>query len=554
MYIFLFILLYGVAAQTKIGPEFQVNNYTTNDQNYPSISSLNNGNFVITWNSNRQDGSGYGIYAQIFSPYILVKSKTLNQSCSKSIATSNTRTNMDTLTNDHTNTLSKSLTNSHEKMNTPMRTHTNDYTKNNINSMTKSLSISYTTLSRTSSISPKKHHINLTITLENPILSVPSKGIARTMDMTASISSVLSVNNPSMASQGNRLKTLRSIINCQQNKEIQELDWTANPTRMSIGSGIGAGYAGSIIGNIIISVGFCIIVISISYGYMKFRQIEWSSAIAWARFPAVVSFPIAFFSGSIPASIIVSITMAPPDISSIVASFGSLYIIIPSFIAIYLFLYNFRNTFKSETNNETEITLKNFFSSSTEWSGERDKIRQFGLFFDGYTDKMFWFFLVEILWVNVCGGFSSSLNNYIKCVGTAWITFSIYMIYLGLLIRFRPYNVPFELIGQTIVAIFQTLALLITAINVSSENSDKIKEVAETLATIVSGFITIISFVDLIKAIYMKICRKSEDEEIALDIELLRRDKSNDEICDRTSLPMETRSYQQVMSNPLRRF
>jgi hypothetical protein len=61
---------YGIYAQrydnigNPVGFEFQVNTYNTTDQRYPSAAMDSNGNFVITWESNGQDGSGYGIYAQ----------------------------------------------------------------------------------------------------------------------------------------------------------------------------------------------------------------------------------------------------------------------------------------------------------------------------------------------------------------------------------------------------------------------------------------------------------------------------------------------------------
>ena len=46
------------------GSEFRVNTYTAGDQTDPSITALNTGGFVVTWESAGQDGSGYGIYAQ----------------------------------------------------------------------------------------------------------------------------------------------------------------------------------------------------------------------------------------------------------------------------------------------------------------------------------------------------------------------------------------------------------------------------------------------------------------------------------------------------------
>ena len=61
---------YGIYAQrydadgVAQGSEFQVNTHTTNSQQNPTISALSNGGFVVSWHSNSQDGSGLGIYAQ----------------------------------------------------------------------------------------------------------------------------------------------------------------------------------------------------------------------------------------------------------------------------------------------------------------------------------------------------------------------------------------------------------------------------------------------------------------------------------------------------------
>ena len=46
--------------------EFQINTYSTSDQYDPEIASLSNGNSIIIWRSFNQDGSGHGIYGQIY--------------------------------------------------------------------------------------------------------------------------------------------------------------------------------------------------------------------------------------------------------------------------------------------------------------------------------------------------------------------------------------------------------------------------------------------------------------------------------------------------------
>jgi hypothetical protein len=49
------------------GGEFRVNTYTTHYQNFPRVAMDAEGDFVVAWQSNDQDGSGYGVYGQGYS-------------------------------------------------------------------------------------------------------------------------------------------------------------------------------------------------------------------------------------------------------------------------------------------------------------------------------------------------------------------------------------------------------------------------------------------------------------------------------------------------------
>ncbi len=51
----------------KIGDQFQINSYNQSDQSLPSVTSLPDNKFVVTWTSDGQDGSSTGIYAKIFT-------------------------------------------------------------------------------------------------------------------------------------------------------------------------------------------------------------------------------------------------------------------------------------------------------------------------------------------------------------------------------------------------------------------------------------------------------------------------------------------------------
>ena len=47
--------------------EFQVNTYTPDNQENPKVATDAAGDYVVVWQSNGQDGSGYGIYAQLYN-------------------------------------------------------------------------------------------------------------------------------------------------------------------------------------------------------------------------------------------------------------------------------------------------------------------------------------------------------------------------------------------------------------------------------------------------------------------------------------------------------
>lgn len=64
--------LFGIYGQTysqagmKIGNEFQINTETSDFQQDPSVAGLAGGGYVVTWHSNNQDGSSWGVYGQMF--------------------------------------------------------------------------------------------------------------------------------------------------------------------------------------------------------------------------------------------------------------------------------------------------------------------------------------------------------------------------------------------------------------------------------------------------------------------------------------------------------
>lgn len=55
------------AAGTPSSAEFQVNTFTTGNQVLPSLALDSQGDFIIAWSSQGQDGNGYGVFAQRYT-------------------------------------------------------------------------------------------------------------------------------------------------------------------------------------------------------------------------------------------------------------------------------------------------------------------------------------------------------------------------------------------------------------------------------------------------------------------------------------------------------
>jgi hypothetical protein len=54
------------AGGSPVGSNFQVNTYTTLNQSSPAVAANLSGEFVVAWSSPGQDGGGYGVFGQRF--------------------------------------------------------------------------------------------------------------------------------------------------------------------------------------------------------------------------------------------------------------------------------------------------------------------------------------------------------------------------------------------------------------------------------------------------------------------------------------------------------
>ena len=109
---------YGVYGQifnvdgAKSGSEFQINTYTTGRQQNPSIASLNDNKFVVTWQSDGQDGNNYGVYGQIFEAIIPTSSTTSSSTSSTTLSSTSSTTSSSISSSSSSSTRTSSSTSS----------------------------------------------------------------------------------------------------------------------------------------------------------------------------------------------------------------------------------------------------------------------------------------------------------------------------------------------------------------------------------------------------------------------------------------------------------
>jgi hypothetical protein len=61
------------SAGAPLGTEFRVNTFTANGQTRPAVAADPLGNFVVTWDSQLQDGLGLGVFGQRYGAILPVE-------------------------------------------------------------------------------------------------------------------------------------------------------------------------------------------------------------------------------------------------------------------------------------------------------------------------------------------------------------------------------------------------------------------------------------------------------------------------------------------------
>jgi hypothetical protein len=329
---------------------------------------------------------------------------------------------------------------------------------------------------------------------------------------TATVLAVVTLSNPGMPSQASRIAVVRALLQCSV-VGLEEPTSTANPTGLSLPATSGASedseinmHAGSILGNVLLSAAFAMpfFVAAAAHRWYHLRHDppdrhdpRWRRSLAFARLPAILSFPVSYFAGFITASTMVVAVRGDHAADDHEAACSILTIVRPSV-------------------EWAERSSRDPFDAPAAGGSETQQLRQYGLLFDAYVDRAPWFLAVEIVVTCILANLSLAVAPLYSCVVGAWLVFVVFAIYLVLLVRFRPYATPLDMALQFVVAFAQTFTVLLEALQQSEViEANSLHEVAESFATAMSLAVTLMTLAGLVSFLQRTFtrCRQTPNDD-----------------------------------------
>jgi hypothetical protein len=407
-----------------------------------------------------------------------------------------------------------------------------------------------------------RHSFSASLTLDHldelseRVYAVPATSQA--LESAAAITTVaLGVAQPSVATLAGRQNAIRSVIACSSGFDpaLQPPDRDTNPFmwKVSVGAGSDAEmvhaadlHAGTVFFGVALFVGFSTFAAGAGAAYAQILRSKcpttdptsayFRRGFAMVRFPGVTGFVYAYASGFVMQSAVM-VVLSPATSAATSATVGCVALVatvVPAVVGCWGFRRWFRHIFVASpdaADNFGVAPRKNWArawnfcfedvntwgasSSFAEATGD-DFMRQYAFLFDGLTDRAPWFLAVDTLLLGLAGGVASRLTIVIGCPAGAWLLFGVYVAYLVLLARFRPFSVRLELVGVAAVSASQSLSVLLAAVQSSyGESFERIAAAAEivsTAATMLLTFLTVVSAVSSAKAFLAQRMRKDESD------------------------------------------
>lgn len=465
----------GIAARLfspsgkSMGNEFLIGNRTAVDQEAPSVQTLPNGNFVISWQVPVEDGSGYGIYSQIFSQEttpvgnaFLVNQDTNGDQVNPKIAAmanGNFIVTWKSWEQSRWMVYGQVFGFSGTKIGSPFSIGSQSLGSQDFPLITalpnNTFIVTWENYDDQSSnqiyaqrfFSPP----GLLVPSPKPVLELPfSKDVVQTSQTVAKISSVVSLTSlsPGGVAQSSRMSSLMRVIGCQngipfepENPSIDD-----NPTRLVIGDSSLRYALGTVVGNEALFLGLSTIAAILS----SLKDAE------TIRAPGVLVVPVLFLSTSTATSATTLLRFGGTIEQSIGGSMFALHALGILGVGVVLSSSHFEAN-RTEGNKWRDLHNNGY-------------VHRYGYLFKDYRAGYQQFVVVELLMTMASGVLQSFQNQQKDCGVLTATAASVYGVYAAAMIICRPHEHPVEKGYFTTIAVAQFVPIAMKAIDSRTES------------------------------------------------------------------------------------
>jgi hypothetical protein len=382
---------------------------------------------------------------------------------------------------------------------------------------------------------------------------VVREAVTTTAATTTAVASVASMGNPTVASQAGRLASLQATLRCRADYADPDSappkpDPGGNPLGLALGSGPRANtalHAGAVVGGFVVVSAFAVATLFLAGARYLTTSSHRSAndngtqrrplraAIAWARWPGIVCFAIAYFLQPVVTSSTIGIIYwANNTAAGLIGAVGAVLIVLSFAVVIAQYCWRFRKTFVAvpgEGADDARTIGAWLFNATTEWEelksslnsddpqssprhlrsdGKKPKmiaLKQYGVAFDPYAAHAPWFFVVELAY-NAAGGVAGGVAAGTGCVWSAWLSALVTLVYLAVMVVVRPYARRFDAILQVGLMALQGLAAVLAAVDVTqdvdADTPSEVRDAADWCVLLCAVVATAMGVFEIVKAIH----------------------------------------------------
>ncbi len=290
--------------------------------------------------------------------------------------------------------------------------------------------------------------------------AVPLTLAQRSISTTAVVVGSFS-GNPAVAVQADRSTLAFSVQYCRP--QDGQLDFIDSPIPLALGATEIAFYAGGMIMNLAMVIGFACLQLAASIAIRRSSE-SMSHALARLRCPSLANVPLMVLLQPLTMCAMVTALRGGSALQYVAACVVCICGLLPIGYGVFT-----RANFSAvatvvpmgRTHHSFLSSLQRFFTGSTKWCDDPPNsgfVHRHGLFFSEYCDGRHWFCVVEMAMCVACGVVEGMKFGEGRCNAVLVVLAVVFLGYLVLVIVFRPFHVPYLNVHTIVVSILMAVS------------------------------------------------------------------------------------------------